>query len=70
MPNFAAVQLLVSATPPTVSDDFTILRSPLAQGFPAFIDLTTGLRLKVTLPTGLMQAWLDADPSSLVASPW
>jgi hypothetical protein len=68
MPAYPAARLLVPADTPTVSDDFTTVRSPLVQGLPHFIDLTTDLRLKVTLPTGLMLPWLDAPPSSLVAS--
>ena len=55
MPAYPAARLLVPADTPTVSDDFTTVRSPLVQGLPHFIDLTTDLRLKVTLPTGLMR---------------
>ena len=58
----------MSATVPTVSDDYTIVRSPVTNGLPHIIHLAEGLRLKVTLPTGLMQTWLEADPSALVSS--
>ena len=68
MPSYPAAPLLVPAGAPAASDDFTIVRSAMIQGFPHIIDLTDGLRLKVILPTGLMQPWLDADPSALVAS--
>lgn len=68
MPHYPAAPLLVPAGAPAAPADFTVVRSSLTQGFPHFVDLTTGLRLKVTLPTGVLQPWLDADPSALVAT--
>src|ERR1700755_2714924 len=68
MPTYPAAQLLVSADPPTPSDDLTVIRAPLTNGLPAFIDLTKVLRLKLTLPTGLMQPWLQGDPTTLVST--
>lgn len=68
MPSFPGAHLLVSATVPTLSGDYTIVRSAMTNGLPHIIDVTQDLRLKVTLATGLMQTWLDADPSALVAS--
>jgi hypothetical protein len=68
MVTYPAAALLVSAGPPTVSDDFAVIRAPLNNGLPYFIDLTKVLRLKLTLPTGLMRPWLDADPTALATT--
>jgi hypothetical protein len=65
---YPAARLLVSADPPALSDDFQIVQSSMVNGFPHYVDLTKSLRLKVTLPTGLLQPWLDTDPNSLVAT--
>lgn len=68
MPNYPAARLLVSADPPVLPDDFQIVRSNIVNGLPHLVDLNKNTRLKIVLPTGLMQPWLDADPSSLVAT--
>jgi hypothetical protein len=68
MTTYPAARWLVPPDPPALAEDFTVLRSPLTNGFPHFIDLTKTLRLKVTLPTGLMQPWLHADPAALVST--
>jgi hypothetical protein len=68
MPDYPAAHLLVSSDVPMLSDDLTIVHSTVLNGLPHFVDLTNQLVLKVTLPSGLMRAWLDADPSALVCS--
>jgi len=68
MPTYPASQFLVPATPPTLPDDFQVVQSRMVNGLPHLLDVTKTLRLKVTLPTGLLQDWLDADPSTLVAT--
>jgi hypothetical protein len=68
MTHYPATHLLVPANPPAPPDDFTVVRLSLTNGLPHIVDLTAGLALKVTLPTGLMNDWLRADPSTLVAA--
>ncbi|AIE86495.1 hypothetical protein [Fimbriimonas ginsengisoli] len=68
MPTYPAARLLVSADPPVLPDDFQIVRSNMVNGLPHYVDLTKNTRLKIVLPTGLLQPWLDSDPSALAAT--
>lgn len=68
MPSYPAARLLIPAALPALPDDFQVVESHLLTGLPHFIDLSKNLRLKLMLPTGLLQSWLDVDPASLVAS--
>jgi hypothetical protein len=68
MPTYPAARLLVPAEPPPLPDGFQIVRSSMVNGLPHFIDLPGNTRLKIVLPTGLMQPWLNADPTTLVAT--
>ncbi len=68
MPHLPATRLLVPADAPAPGADFQLVQSSLVSGLPHYIDLSKTLRLKITLPTGLLQHWLDADPSALVAT--
>ena len=65
---FPVARLLVPPGDPSVGEGFEVVRSPILLGLPHFIDLGRGLQLKLTLPTGLLQPWIDCDPSTLVAS--
>lgn len=68
MPAYPAARLLVPATPGPLPDDFQVVETRLLNGLPHLIDLGGNLRLKLMLPSGLLQSWLDVDPASLVAS--
>jgi len=68
MPNYPSARLLVPAAAPALPDTFQMVQSQILNGFPHFIDLTKSVRLKITMPTGLLQPWLDADPGALVAT--
>jgi len=68
MPNYPAARLLVPPDPPELPDGFAMLQSSITNGLPHVIDLPNNIRLTVTLPTGLLPHWLDADPTELVAT--
>jgi hypothetical protein len=66
--DYPLARLLVPVSAPPLPDGFQVIQSRILNGFPHFIDLTKSVRLKITMPTGLLRAWLDADPSALVAT--
>lgn len=68
MPHYPAARLLVPAEPPPVPEGFETVRASIVNGLPYTIDLTRDLRLKFTLPTGLLRPWLDVSPETVVAS--
>jgi hypothetical protein len=68
MPHYPAARLLVPPAPPNLPDGFTTLQSSVVNGLPHIVDLPNNTRLTVTLPTGLLPHWLDADPADLVAT--
>lgn len=68
MPLYPAARLLVPPAPPKLADGFVSLQSPVVNGLPHVVDLPNNIRLTVTLPTGLLPHWLDADPAELVAA--
>jgi hypothetical protein len=68
MPTYPLTRLLVPPTAPGLPDTFLNVQAQILNGFPHFIDLTKSVRLKITMPTGLLRQWMDADPSALVAT--
>jgi hypothetical protein len=68
MPSYPAARLLVPSDPPDLPDGFTTLQSAMVNGLPHPIDLPNGLRLTVTVPTGLLSDWIDADPTMVITT--
>lgn len=68
MPTYPAARFLVPAEPPALPEEFQIVRSNMINGLPHYVDLPGSVRLKIVLPTGLMQPWLNVDPTALVAT--
>jgi hypothetical protein len=60
-------RFLTPDAPLETPDGFISVDQPISAGLPHVIDLENDLKLLVIVPTGLIAAWRDADPVSVVS---
>jgi hypothetical protein len=66
MPPVPIARYLVPAAERTAPAGFTAVDDALVAGLPHRVSLTEGLNLVLVVPSGLAQAWRDADPAAVV----
>ncbi len=65
---FPIERYLTPATPTQAPEGFTMIEQALSGGLPAPIPLTAELTLVIGIPTGVANAWREADPQATVTS--
>ena len=68
MPPIPVSRYLVPETPTPLPDTFTTVTIPLTSGLPFTFRLDAHWSLNVSYPTGVLQPWIDADPSTVTSA--